>query len=177
MGGKKSKEQRRQSLHLSPVFFENVQMTYCTVMSRLSNVETFAQLKAAHQSQFLSSLGRLLFSKSEAPDTAVCSWRIRREPGFTYRKKCHNALNDAAQRQTAHKTRGQLQFEYGTQGGVLHKELGAFSPFFLCTVHHAEPLGHLVPFWLPHIHCCTAGRKSTTATDTKKKKEKFCSTY
>lgn len=55
MGGKKSKEQRRQSLHLSPVFFENVQMTYCTVMSRLSNVETFAQLKAAHQSGCHSS--------------------------------------------------------------------------------------------------------------------------
>lgn len=54
-GGEKIEEQRRQSLHLSPVFFENVQMTYCTVMSRLSDVETFAQLKAAHQSGCHSS--------------------------------------------------------------------------------------------------------------------------
>lgn len=109
-------------------------------------------------SQFLSCLGSLLSSKSEAPDTAVYSWRMRWEPDFMYQKKSHNALNDAAQWQTAHNTRGRLQFEYGSRGGVLHKELGTFSPFFLCPVRHAEPLGHLDPFWLPHIHCYTAGR-------------------
>lgn len=46
----KSKSKERQRVHLGPVFFGNIQMTFGSTVSRHNNVETSVQLKGAYQS-------------------------------------------------------------------------------------------------------------------------------
>ena len=118
--------------------------------------------RAANQSVcssvfFFFPLGSVLSSSWGAPDSAAYCRRMHGEPCFMCQKKCHEAVTEAAQWQTAQKTGGQLQLGNGTQGAVLHKELAAFSPFFQCAVH---PQCHLGTLFLLCCHVSTVTQQT-----------------
>ena len=106
---------------------------------------------------FFFPLGSVLSSSWGAPDSAAYCRRMHGEPCFMCQKKCHEAVTEAAQWQTAQKTGGQLQLGNGTQGAVLHKELAAFSPFFQCAVH---PQCHLGTLFLLCCHVSTVTQQT-----------------
>lgn len=116
-----------------------------------------AENQSVCSSVFFFSLGSVLSSSWEAPDSAAYCRRMHGEPCFMRQKKCHEAVTEAAQWQTAQKTGGQLQLGNGTQGAVLHKELAAFSLFFQCAVH---PQSHLGTLFLLCCHVSTATQQT-----------------
>lgn len=126
-------------------------MTVCSVMSRHSNVETFAQLRAAHQSgsycsvfsplevcwlQSEKHLFQLFIAGGYAVNHVSC---IQRSVTMHWMKQLgdrrHIRLEDT--------------YRLNMARGVVNCTK---SPLLLCTLHPAESLGDLVPFWLPHIH-------------------------